>query len=57
MIKKDISVAKQFLKLKVDFEKKIEKLKNRQDKVFAKMHKMINDKKITEVYKKIKAIK
>ncbi len=57
MSKKAITTSEQFLKLKADFEKKIEKLKNRQDKVFAKMHKLIDEKKLAKTYKKIKAIK
>ncbi len=57
MLKKVISNTKQFLILKADFEKKIEKLKNRQDKVLAKAHKLIDEQKLIKIYKKIKAIK
>lgn len=57
MPKKVISSTKQFLILKADFAKKIEKLKNRQDKVLAKAHKLIDEQKLAKTYKKIKAIK
>lgn len=57
MNKIDNPDIKKFLSLKVEFEKKIEKLKKRQEKVFAKMHKLIDDKNLAKTYKKIKAIK